>query len=398
MKKPSHVLIIPSAYPQHAGSAEGSFFREQAIALTKTLPRVGVLALSLRSLRQLAKPSDAVRRSFFSNDEGTLLLRSNGFNWTPRIDHGIYRQWLSIGLPLFERYLERHGRPDLIHAHSAIYAGILAHQIHLRTGIPYVITEHSSMYARRELSEAQLAWAQRVFRHSRRNISVSRSLQRTLEAEFGLPNQWIYIPNIVSAQFFEIEIRNTTCARPTDFLNVALLNGVKRHDLLIDAMNICRLKGRSDFRLTIAGDGPERGSLARKIKALGLERQINMPGMVHRRDMPAFMAGHQAFVFSSDYETFGVAVAEALAVGLPCIVTASGGPNEIVVERDGRVVTLGDAGAVADAMLALTGDDLDATDRAARRARCAARFGEKAVCNSLFAVYCEALNPAEPAR
>jgi glycosyltransferase involved in cell wall biosynthesis len=60
-----------------------------------------------------------------------------------------------------------------------------------------------------------------------------------------------------------------------------------------------------------------------------------------------------AFVLSSRYETFGVALVEAQATGLPVVATRSGGPEDIVTEETGRLVPTEASGALAQALRAM---------------------------------------------
>lgn len=385
-----HVLVIPSWYPQFEGDPGGSFFREQSIALSRRIDKVGVLFPNQRSLRELLNPAAIPAGIQSIDDQGTCLVQRYGFNWTPRFQYGIAQQWLLHGLSLFKRYVELHGMPNLLHAHSALYAGLLAKSIFKNTDIPYVITEHSTGYFTGYLSNWQIDTARSVFRSSTSNIAVSKSLAQLMTNQFNFQTPWSVIPNIVSEQFFNVKLAETLVQgeKKTKFVHVALLNPIKRQQLLIDAMKLCMKAGRSDLVLTIVGEGPERSALEHSVKSAGLEKQVFFTGILSRPEIPNVLANNDVFVLSSDYETFGVVVAEALAVGLHCIVTDCGGPVDIVEADDGVIVPRGDAVAIAKAMMEMADKPRDINDRIARRQRCANRFGEQAVCNSLIEHYC----------
>lgn len=384
-----HVLVIPSWYPQFEGDPGGSFFREQSIALAKRIDQVGVLFPNQRSLRELINPAAMPAGFQLIDDQGTCLVQRYGFNWTPRFQYGIAHQWLFHGLSLFKRYVELHGMPDLIHAHSALYAGLLAKSISKKTDIPYVITEHSTGYFSGNLSKWQIETARSVFRSSRANIAVSKSLTHLMADQYKFQTPWSVIPNIVNEQFFNVSLAETWAesTKNTKFVHIALLNPIKRQQLLIDAMHLCNKAGRSDLMLTIVGDGPERSALEQSVVSAGLDKQVLFAGMLPRAEIPNVLGTHDVFLLSSDYETFGVVVAEALAVGLPCITTDCGGPVDIVEAGDGVIVPKGNASAMAKAMLEFADKPRDIDDRMARRQRCENRFGEQSVCNSLTAQY-----------
>jgi glycosyltransferase involved in cell wall biosynthesis len=114
----------------------------------------------------------------------------------------------------------------------------------------------------------------------------------------------------------------------------------------------------SDARLIILGEGPERERLEAEARALGVENRVAMPGFL--QDMSAELASARCFALSSQRETFSLACVEALAHGLPAVVTDCGGPAEIVNDPAlGALVPVGNVAALAQAIdlsLAQPGD------------------------------------------
>jgi glycosyltransferase involved in cell wall biosynthesis len=66
--------------------------------------------------------------------------------------------------------------------------------------------------------------------------------------------------------------------------------------------------------------------------------------------MPGIYRAADAFVLASRHESFGVVVIEALASGIPAVVTRCGGPEEIVTPEVGELASPEDPDALADAM------------------------------------------------
>lgn len=100
------------------------------------------------------------------------------------------------------------------------------------------------------------------------------------------------------------------------FLAVARLNRQKNLTLLIEAF---ALVVRPGDRLTIAGKGPERAIIEKRIAALGLEDCVTLAG--HVADVRPLLNASHALVLSSDYEGVPAAVIEALAAGRPIATT-----------------------------------------------------------------------------
>jgi glycosyltransferase involved in cell wall biosynthesis len=101
-----------------------------------------------------------------------------------------------------------------------------------------------------------------------------------------------------------------------------------------------RLPGLS---LTIVGDGPYRQGLAARLRN---RSDVHFTGVVQGDDLAGVFASADLLVFPSLTDTFGNSVVEALASGVPCIVSNQGGPCEIVV--DGECGLVFDAGRPGD--------------------------------------------------
>jgi glycosyltransferase involved in cell wall biosynthesis len=89
----------------------------------------------------------------------------------------------------------------------------------------------------------------------------------------------------------------------------------------------------------LAGDGPDHQEFRRKASK---HKGIVVLGRKDRRLLPEFYSGADVFVFPSKTDTFGMAVLEAQACGLPAVVSDQGGPREIVVHRKTGLIASAD--------------------------------------------------------
>ena len=117
------------------------------------------------------------------------------------------------------------------------------------------------------------------------------------------------------------------------------------------------LRRISDVTLVIAGDGPERPTLERRVAELGLDARVRFLGSVPRETVLRLFRVSDASVLPSAWENFPHTVVEALAVGCPVIATAVGGVPEVVRDgENGLLMPPGDAAALADAIERFFGD------------------------------------------
>jgi glycosyltransferase involved in cell wall biosynthesis len=135
---------------------------------------------------------------------------------------------------------------------------------------------------------------------------------------------------------------------------VASFKHHKGHRYLLDAAKRVR-RAIPEVRFVLVGRGPLEPELRRQASELGLDGTLVFAG--YRADAPRVASAFDLFVLSSVYEGLSIALVEAMALGLPAVVTAVGGLPEVVEHgQQGLVVQPADPGAIADAVLSLLAD------------------------------------------
>ena len=104
----------------------------------------------------------------------------------------------------------------------------------------------------------------------------------------------------------------------------------------------------------LVGDGPLRAEIEAQCAALGLGEQVRFLG--DRRDIPAILASTDVAVLTSDSEGLSNVILEAMAVGLPVLAYDVGGNAELVNDQRGALITAGNEGEFAAAILRLLRD------------------------------------------
>jgi glycosyltransferase involved in cell wall biosynthesis len=138
----------------------------------------------------------------------------------------------------------------------------------------------------------------------------------------------------------------------THFLCVAALVPRKGHEILFRALG--SMSNRSDWLLTCVGSAdrnPETAdALCARLRADGLGDRVRLAGEADAHALAAHYDEADVFVLPTLHEGYGMAVAEALAHGLPVISTPTGAIGDLVGEDAGLLVPPGDAGALTAAL------------------------------------------------
>lgn len=381
-----HILVLPSWYSSPLNPLSGIFFRDQALALHDFGYRVGIIAVPINSIRKLVNRQGRwFNRVSVGMDEGIPTYRWQGWSWFSRWQLAECLVYLIKGRALFKRYVKEVGIPDVVHAHSALYAGILANHLKRRFGIPFVVTEHSSAYARRLVSFSMLRVARWAFCGADKRVFVSpnfgQSLENILGDQFG---PWVWIPNMVADIFFQ-EFGKKSSNTEFRLLSVSMLKPNKGHKALLDAF-FEAFQGNSKAVLRIGGDGPARNELENYAKVRGMSRKVCFLGALDRKVVFQEMKECDVFVLPSQYETFGIVLAEATACGKPVIATDCGGPACIVNRQNGLLVPTNDIGAMKKAMLEMYKTH-SSYDRNKIRLDCYAKFSKSVIVRQLSRLY-----------
>jgi glycosyltransferase involved in cell wall biosynthesis len=144
---------------------------------------------------------------------------------------------------------------------------------------------------------------------------------------------------------------------------------------------------RPDVDLLLAGDGPLRGELEALARREGLDGRVKFLGV--RSDVPELLPAADVFALTSVSEAASLTLLEAMACGLPAVVTAVGGNPEVVRDGvEGLLVPRGDAAAAAAALLRLLDDPAGAARMgAAGRARVEERYQLGRTVGAYLALY-----------
>jgi glycosyltransferase involved in cell wall biosynthesis len=245
---------------------------------------------------------------------------------------------------------------ELVHSHNAVanyYAA--AALLGRRTGL--VNTRHG-------MGAGAQARKEKLYRLSLRRTAAVATVCVAARASFAasglVPDSMLHVVlNGVDISAFDgsgpsADAARTALELPTDAFvvgTVGRLNPAKNHARLLDAFALLHARlPRS--RLVIVGGGALRDDLTARIARLGLGDAVTMCG--DRSDVAALLPAFDVFALTSDTEGYSVALLEAGAAALPCVVSDVGGNAEIVQDGvTGIIVRPADAAGFAAALAQL---------------------------------------------
>jgi glycosyltransferase involved in cell wall biosynthesis len=276
------------------------------------------------------------------------------------------RYWYAAGLG--EALARTLGSADLVHVHGLWnFTGWTGIRRARAARVPYVMSPRG-MFPPMTTSRNRVLKTAAYWGIERRNLTRAAFLHATSDAEAGvltpLGTRVLTIPNGVSPRTPAPDVvarfrRHVGFDADSDVVAfLGRLHPIKRLDLLAEAFTVVS-RTHPTARLVIAG--PDEGNHRRAVEPLfaPVSACVRWVGPLEEHDKWALLGASRVLVQCSDSESFGLSVAEALAVGVPVVVTARGPCSEVEAAGCGYRVAH-DAASIGSAIAAL----LDAPDLA----------------------------------
>lgn len=172
--------------------------------------------------------------------------------------------------------------------------------------------------------------------------AISRGIENKIKSITSKPSKVYWIGNPVN-----IEVQSVKISNDQKYIYIGRLeNSIKRLDVLFNALAKLNFK----WTLDVYGSGPDESYLHQMAKDLHIENYINFNGWISNPWQNISEAS--VLALTSDFEGFGMVVAEALARGIPVISTDCAGPRDLIQDGyNGWLVPKGDIQAVANAFV-----------------------------------------------
>lgn len=260
------------------------------------------------------------------------------------------------------RRAARQGTFDVVIGHYLYPTAAFAYAAARRARVPLVLVSHGTDSRSVMRGDRFARRARQALRSASLVVAVSRSLREILRDDVGVPAE---IPiEVVNMGFDDSVFKPDPAARERLRLSaqdrivlfVGNLEPVKGVDVLMDAAVTLLDAGAVD-RIVLVGAGSLEASIRTRLELLAVDEshadptgRVHLAGPLEQRDLALWMSAADVLVLPSRNEGLGLVLLEAMACGTPCVASDVGGIPEILDETCGRLVGVGDADAVADAI------------------------------------------------
>lgn len=253
------------------------------------------------------------------------------------IHHSSNRELLTYAARALRCTLTLHTarRYHLCFAWSAVPAGGVALALYHLTGLRYLVRVCGPDIPG---FEQRYAWLypiltpviRTIWHHSETVVAKCESEAQMIRAVDGPDTAITLVPNGVDNDYFTPGTPTPTDG-PLRLLCVARLIERKGQHHLIAAVKRLTDEG-IDVMLDLVGTGDAQANNQAQVQALGIAERVTFSGYIPREAIAQHYANAHVFVLSSYNEGMSVATLEAMAAGLPVVVTRTGGTDELVVE------------------------------------------------------------------
>ncbi len=290
---------------------------------------------------------------------------------------------------------------DAIHIHSIFsYSSTTSMLIARLKRIPYIVRTIGQLNTW-SLSQSRLKKLLTLFLVERSNLKASLAIHVTSQSEMKDLKLIYNHPNILCLELGVTLLKmtqplNTSSDQEISFVFLSRIHPKKQLDRLFEAFSaLSARQNKRSWKLFIAGDGDKTYICFLKNLAsnYGINDRIEWLGHLDENEKVTLLRTCDWFVLPSASENFGLSVVEALANGLPVIITPEVGISDIVFENRAGLVTSASVNLVEALETALQGAPIEMRKAALKLAQ--DRFSWENIAKKLSLFYNDQIIPRE---
>ena len=363
------VLIIPENFPTDENPVAGIFIKDQINALS---PFCKISVFN----------SNPWYRGKYQTIEGVNFYDFHAYSKKPPtlLKPPAYAWWAKQSFNLAKKI----PKPDIIHLHGASLRGKWVQKVANFWNIPFVVTEHTGPWSAIANRPAVFKRAKHTLENAAAILPVSHHLKQEIIDSGIRAKQIEVLGNPVDTHFFEV--RKTPLSKSKNILFLGRLDPFKGGLRTLRAFHQI-LNPLQDYTLTIAGTGIEAPEIESYIAQNQLQSRVvflNHP--IARHDMRQLFHESTFLVFPSEFESFGLVAAEAMATGLPVVITNQTGPRDFTTTKTAIPVSPLRIDEIADGMVQMA-NQIEQYSPSEIRAFITEKFSLENYANHLMALY-----------
>jgi len=345
-----NILALPKWYPNKHDPQLGIFLKKHILAVAQKHNVHVLYVVGDKNLNTNFEFVNSTNGSFYE----TVVYFSYAECKIPPMKLAVNSIMYLLAFFLgYFRYVKKNIKPDFIHVHIFGRTSLIAYFFKVFRGLPYIVSEQSSLFITDKFSKRSFLYRM-LIRLSARKANLITSVSEILKTRminYGLKNNYFVIPNVVEVSNNIIE---TSKNDKIIVLTVAdLYDSVKNISDVIKAVKNAVEMGY-EFEYHIIGGGYDVVFLMDMAEDYQLlNKYVFFHGRQPNTFVLDFMQKIDFLITNSNYETFSVVTAEALANGKPVISTKCGGPESFVDSKTGILIEVDNLQQLKDALITM---------------------------------------------
>ncbi|MGB6037399.1 MAG: glycosyltransferase family 4 protein [Cryomorphaceae bacterium] len=304
-----NILLIPENFPTDENPVAGIFMKDYIKAMQ------GFAEVTVFN-------SNPWYRGQYKEVEGARCFDLHLFakKWKFPFNIAAYTYWERQSL----NFAKKLPKPDIIHLHGTAQRGKWVAELAAHWNVPFVITEHTGPWSAISERPAILKRVKTIMEKADLLMPVSTHLEKEILESGIKPKRISVLGNPVDTDFFTLRKNPLTATKRILF--VGRLDPFKGGLRTLKAFD--QIKHYfPEYRLTIAGEGVEAEAIIGFIEENQLHDRVEfLQKQLSREEMRDLFHESTFLVFPSEFESFGLVAAEAMATGLPVVIADRTGP------------------------------------------------------------------------
>ncbi len=348
--KKRNILFISAWYPDRINPNLGNFVEKHAKAIAEHC-NVNVLHIAFDA-NLINKKHDLIIEKENNINIIRVYVKKDFFRVIPFTNIQKIFLYLKTYIIGYKYIASNFGTQDMVHANIVFPTGIIAIYFKLKYNLQFIITEHWTGYLPDDPSKigiVQKYLAKIVIKNAKFVTPVSEDLKQAM-LFYNLKGNYKVIPNVVDVNVFKPKI-NKALNDKVRFLHVSSLDDKQKNITGIINVVSKLVANCNNFEVLIVGDGDNLSFIKLSEELNLLNSVITFESEKKPSEIAELMQQADCFLMFSNYESFSVVIAEALACGLPIIATDAGGISSELTKDYGIIIKPNDEAALQEAMI-----------------------------------------------